>query len=106
MNRMTTKSSPKSIMSRFRGRSGRQHLVDAVCRQPIVAGDRNLARELVNVGELSEVKPGKTIITQGNCDNDLRLIVCGEVSISVNGRLVANRSSGTHVGEMSAAVRN
>jgi len=96
---MTTKSS-QSMMGRFRGRNGRQHLVDAVCCQPIIAGDRNLAQKLVTVGKLSEVKPGKTIFTQGNCDNDLRLILCGEVSISVNGRLIANRSSGTHVGEM------
>jgi CRP/FNR family transcriptional regulator, cyclic AMP receptor protein len=96
---MTTKST-QSILHRFRGRSGRQHLVDAICCQPIVAGNRNIARELARAGELSDVRPGKTIVTQGNCDNDLRLLLCGEVTISVNGRVVANRSSGTHVGEM------
>lgn len=94
-----TKSS-QSMIGRFRGRSGRKQLVDAVCRQPIIAGDRSLARELVTVGELSEVRPGKIIVVQGDCNNDLRLILCGEVTISVNGRAVANRSSGTHFGEM------
>jgi predicted nucleotide-binding protein len=37
---------------------------------------------------------------QGAADNDLWLIVSGAVSIRINGREVATRQAGTHVGEM------
>jgi predicted nucleotide-binding protein len=50
-----------------------------------------------------EVFPGTptaTIITQGGADNDLFFILAGSVEISVNGRPVARRGAGTHVGEM------
>jgi len=96
---MTTKST-QSMIYRFSGRSGRHRLVDSICRQPIVAGKRVLAEKLAEGGCLLEILPGKEIITQGNSDNDLYLIISGHVAISVNGRVVANRSAGNHVGEM------
>ncbi len=39
-------------------------------------------------------------MVQGEPDNDVFLVVAGGVSIEINGRRVADRSAGTHVGEM------
>jgi predicted nucleotide-binding protein len=62
-----------------------------------------LAKALADVAELIEVRPkppDNVFITQGSPDNDIFLIVAGKVSISVNGRELAIRHAGQHVGEM------
>src|SRR6267378_4883648 len=97
---MTTKSSP-SIIRRFTGRYGRQRLVEALSIQPSIAGNRNLATELSNHGKLRDLAPESLLTVQGEADNDLFFVISGEVSVTINGRHIANRQAGHHVGEMS-----
>lgn len=69
-------------------------------QQQIVSGDRELAEGLADRAELLEVAKGQTIISQGGDDDDLYLIIAGSFRIVVNGRDVASRGRGDHVGEM------
>lgn len=96
---MITKTSP-SILPRYSGPTGNKLLTDCICTQTVVAGERMIAQQLVDKGRLIDLKPGKILIQQDNADNDVYFIVSGEVIINVNGRDVATRSAGRHVGEM------
>lgn len=89
-----------AIGDRFRGDTGRGNLIDAMMQQAIVGGNRNLAAEIADRIELLEVTEGETLITQGADDNDLFLIIAGAFKIEVNGRDMAMRGRGDHVGEM------
>ena len=91
---------PKSMIRRFSGRKGQQNLIDALCIQPIVAGNVTIAQEFKKAGTLTEVRNGKVIIRQGEPDNDMYFVLCGQVGIQINGREIAFRSAGQHVGEM------
>lgn len=89
-----------AIGDRFRGDIGRGNLIDAMMQQAMVGGNRDLAAEIADRIELLEVTEGETLITQGADDNDLFLIIAGAFKIEVNGRDVAMRGRGDHVGEM------
>jgi predicted nucleotide-binding protein len=65
-----------------------------------VDNDEALANELAAVAELLQVEQNDTLINQEAPDNDLYLILAGEVSIRVNGRHVAVRPAGQSVGEI------
>ncbi|GAD58294.1 MULTISPECIES: TIR domain-containing protein [Brevundimonas] len=89
-----------AIGDRFRGDAGRDNLLDALMQQALVGGNRDLAAEIADRLELLEIAEGEALITQGADDNDLFLIVAGAFRIEVNGRDVAMRGRGDHVGEM------
>ncbi len=57
---------------------------------------------MAKTGELVEVAAGKALIDQGAADQDVYLIVAGALDIEVNGRKIATRIAGDHVGEMAA----
>lgn len=90
------------MMKRFDGTGGRRLLVDALKSQKLIAGYPALAEELANVVELVEVSDGTTIIQQDEYTNEIYFILLGSLSIFVNGREVAKRGPGDHVGEMGA----
>jgi predicted nucleotide-binding protein len=96
---MTIKQS-SSIIPRFTGKLGKKNLLMAICAQRAVAGDAVLAQKLIKAGKLCEHPSGKVITRQGDCDNDLYMIVSGSVGVTVNKREISTRSSGTHIGEM------
>jgi CRP-like cAMP-binding protein len=68
--------------------------------QRCVAHSTQIADELLKVHKLIGISPGDVLITQDAHDNDIYFILAGTVSIKVNGREVAIRQSGHHVGEM------
>jgi len=90
------------MLSRFSGDSGRRLRVDAFKNQTLVAGNNELAEKLADIAELIEVAPGTSIIRQDDYTNDIFFILVGSFSVIVNGREVATRGSGDHVGEMGA----
>jgi CRP-like cAMP-binding protein len=89
-----------SMLDRFSGDEGRRRLTDQLVKQLIVAGNAKLAARISDVGEVIEATEGQAIIRQDAADNDLFLIVSGSLRILVNGRDVAIRRAGEHVGEM------
>jgi CRP/FNR family transcriptional regulator, cyclic AMP receptor protein len=81
----------------------RENLVAAILQQQIVAHDKTVAGKLAEVAKLVQFEiapPNNVLITQDASDNDLLLILAGEVAIWVNGREMAFRKAGQHVGEM------
>ncbi len=88
------------MLVRFQGPGGSRLLTDAVSRQALVAGDLELAQRITAEVQISERDAGATLIEQSAADNDIYFIISGRVSVTVNGREVAIRSAGQHVGEM------
>jgi CRP/FNR family transcriptional regulator, cyclic AMP receptor protein len=93
------KNMRKSLVKQFEGSEGRSHLIDALLLQPLVR-DRDLAALFARRLTLVEVPAGTNLIEQGALDTDLFLILKGEFSIAIDGRIVARRGAGEHVGEM------
>jgi CRP/FNR family transcriptional regulator, cyclic AMP receptor protein len=94
------KRAPSDAPSRFLGRHARRDILEAVRCQRLVGRDTELAQRLVNAGKLERLAPGDILMRQGGEDNHLCLILSGEVAIEINGREVARRLAGHHVGEM------
>lgn len=88
------------MIDRFLGEHGRSNRVEAMLGQAIVGGNVNLAMELAERAELLALGENRTLIEQDGDDDDLYLILAGSFSIVVNGRRVAGRGRGEHVGEM------
>lgn len=88
------------MLERFQGKGGERRLIEAFLAQTLVCNDREIAEELVRVSELREFQRGDAVIKQDGADNDVFLIVAGELAIRVNGREVARRRAGQHVGEL------
>jgi predicted nucleotide-binding protein len=90
------------MIERFQGDEGRRRLVAALTEHRLIANRQELAERLVAVGELMEVPAGTAFINQGDQASDVFFIIAGKVEIRVNGKVVANRFPGDHVGEMAA----
>jgi predicted nucleotide-binding protein len=85
------------MLARFQDR---RVLIEAVQQQHFVCGDRKFAADLASVGKIERWDVGAEITTQGGPDRDLFLILLGQFSVRVNGREMAIRTAGQHVGEM------
>lgn len=70
--------------------------------QRLVSGNRELAEELTDRAEVLAVSAGQTLISQGADDTEIYFILAGTFDVVVNGRRVAGRGPGDHVGEMAA----
>jgi diguanylate cyclase (GGDEF)-like protein len=90
----------ESLIGRFRGKHGKKNLINSLCRQQIIAGDRVLATEFAEAGELMYYPSGESVMSQGSSDSDLYFLLSGQVRITINSRNVAIRTAGEHVGEM------
>jgi len=89
-----------SIVDRFLGAAGQSLLIEAIRNQFIVHGKTAVATELANLAAVAEHPKGARIITQGDAQNGVFLILSGHVSVEIYGREVARRSPGQQVGEM------
>ena len=88
------------MINRFRGETSRHRLIWELRKQPILHDSETLSNELVDQAELLQVEAEEELIAQDDADNDIYFILSGRLSIIVNGREVAIRNSGQHVGEM------
>jgi predicted nucleotide-binding protein len=88
------------MITRFQGDRGQLLLVETLKDNRLVEHNGKMAEKLAAQGQLIFFAAGKTIIEQGAPDNDLYLIIAGEVSTFVNQRLVATRGPGVSIGEM------
>jgi CRP/FNR family cyclic AMP-dependent transcriptional regulator len=79
-------------------------LADALLGQRSVRGHESLARELAACVRLRSIGEGQSLIEQGGDDNDIFFILAGRFEIDVNGRKIAARGPGDHVGEMAAIL--
>ena len=88
------------MISRFCGQGGRDRLISELRKQIIVHDDVTLSMELADQAKLLQFESGEELIAQGDVDNEVYFILAGRLAIVVNGREVAIRYSGQHVGEM------
>ena len=88
------------MIGRFQGTENRGTLVQALRSQQIVKNEQQVAERLADVSELLQYEAHTALIVQGAPDTHLLLVLVGRVSVTVNGREVAVREAGQHVGEM------
>ncbi len=88
------------MMKRFAGQEGRSASFEALRNQSAFLGDTSLVEAVCDQAEILGFNPGETIIEESAPTNDMYFILSGIVSIRVNGREIAVRTSGQHVGEM------
>ena len=88
------------MISRFQETEGRDRLISALRQQTIIHDNKNLSIALADQAEILQFEPENELITQDGVDNDIYFILSGRLSIVVNGREVAIRKSGEHVGEI------
>jgi len=88
-----------SLKQRFEGRAD---LVEALARQKIIQGRREIADAIAEDGQLVEFPPGRVIIEQGGADRDVYFLLAGRAQIIVSGVRLYPREAGDSVGEMSA----
>ncbi|MGY4396705.1 CRP/FNR family cyclic AMP-dependent transcriptional regulator [Sphingomonas sp. UYAg733] len=74
--------------------------IETIAAMPLVGENEKLAREIDEAAELIDIPAGNVFIEQGGEDNDVYLILAGICDVVINGRVVAKRGPGTHVGEM------
>jgi len=75
-------------------------LLEAVQKQHFVCGSTEFSQALAKAGKLEEWSTKAIIMKQDDPDRDLFLILLGEFSVVINGREMAIRGAGQHVGEM------
>lgn len=90
----------KHLRARFTGADGRRRLVAALQDQWLLRNDTALAELFADHVTLDELSPGTALMEQGAADNDVAFVLVGQVDVVVNGRPVATRRAGQHVGEM------
>ena len=88
------------MINRFRAIENRDRLISALRKQTILHDHETLSNELADQAELLQFENGEKLIIQDGADDDIYFILAGRLSIVVNGREVAIRKSGEHVGEM------
>lgn len=89
-----------NMISRFFGKEGRARFISALRKQIILHDNDDLCSKLADRAELLQLESGENIIVQGDIDDEIYFLLSGQLSIVVNGREVAIRRPGEHVGEM------
>lgn len=89
------------MIERFRSDGGKR-LTQALTEFRLLAGVSGAAEELAALGELMEVAVGEAFIRQNGLETDVFFIIAGSAAVVVNGKSVAMRHAGDHVGEMAA----
>lgn len=77
-------------------------LIDGLCAQKVIQGNRELAVLVAEAGELVECLPGKNLIEQGQFEQDVYFLLAGKFRIIINDVRLHTRAAGECVGEMSA----
>ena len=88
------------MIDRFVGREGRSTLIEALGTQSALVGNGGLVEAVCDQAEVLRFEQCDTIIEELAPTNEAYFILSGIVSIRVNGREIAVRTSGQHVGEM------
>ena len=88
------------MIERFTGQDGRLFLTEALRNQPVLHGEADLVDAICDDTEILGFAPEESVIQESSSSNDMFFILSGVVSVRVNGREIAVRTAGQHVGEM------
>jgi CRP/FNR family transcriptional regulator, cyclic AMP receptor protein len=89
-----------SILPRLEGVAGRQRLIELLRAQVTLGNEPGLAEHVADIASLSELAPGEILIRQDDIDNHVFFVLSGSFRVLVNGREIATRHAGEHLGEM------
>lgn len=92
--------SAESLLTRFDSGPGRARLKIALEEQVILCGNKLACDEIAQRCNLREVAANEILIRQDGVDNDIYFVLAGAFAVIVNGRRVALRRGGQHLGEM------
>jgi CRP/FNR family cyclic AMP-dependent transcriptional regulator len=84
----------------FSGAEGKKRLAAALKSHEVIGNHGTLARKVAEQGEVQEFPNGHTLLKQNAIDEDVYLILEGEVAVEVNGKRVATSGPGAPIGEM------
>lgn len=93
------------MIDKFQGAEGKRRLLAVLQRQKIVQNSSEIAEALAEQATLVHIEAESDeaiFITENGQEDDIYLILTGRVSVRVNGREIAVRGQGEHVGEMAA----
>ncbi|MGC4089433.1 MAG: cyclic nucleotide-binding domain-containing protein [Polyangiaceae bacterium] len=89
------------MLSRFDGANGRAALIEVLrANAPLLQHDTTIATRVAEKVTLHELAQGDVLIRQDDADNEIYFVLSGRFRVYVNGREVAERGVGQHLGEM------
>ncbi|MES2468997.1 MAG: cyclic nucleotide-binding domain-containing protein [Verrucomicrobiota bacterium] len=89
-----------TFLDRLTGPDASRNLFDALSCQRLLKNDRGAINAIIEKGQVSGFIAGDVLMIEGATERHISFILAGETTIRVNGRVVARRSAGTHIGEM------
>lgn len=96
-----------ALANDMKKRFSSKEFLAGISRQAILAGETTrAAKEIARIAREIVVKPGTTIIKQGEYKHDVFFVLQGSVKVFVNSSLVAIRTAGQHVGEMAGIMNS
>ena len=90
----------QEMLQRFVGEDRQRFVIEALESQPVIGGQVELAGTVCRASTLHSWEPGEILIAEGDWDDAIWFLLAGSVSVLVQGRRIAVRKSGQHIGEM------
>lgn len=89
------------LLERFQGVENGRLVIEALRAQATLQCNDAVVGKLAAVAKLEGYGAGELLIVQNADDNRIAFILSGQAEVRINGKIVAHRKSGQHVGEMS-----
>lgn len=89
------------LKGRFDGDANKARVIEALERQSVILGNKDLAAKVAEYGQPKYLETGENLITQGEWGDEVYFILAGEFEVLINGRLLRRRGRGMHAGELS-----
>ena len=89
-----------SKLDPFTGAEGKKRLAAALKPHEVIGNHAGLARKFAEQATVEEFSSGKTLLKQNAIDEDVFLILEGEVAVEVNGKRIDTSGPGVPIGEM------
>jgi len=89
-----------SKLDQFAGAEGKKRLAAALKPHEVIGNHAGLARKFAEQATVEEFSSGKTLLKQNAIDEDVFLILEGEVAVEVNGKRIDTSGPGVPIGEM------
>ena len=90
-----------TIAEQFKGKEGRQALVESLRGMILLRASESLAEDVADQVEIISTPAGSVLIEEGGTDSDMYFLLSGRLQVLVRNREYALLAPGAHVGEFS-----